>query len=121
MVIVPHNWTHKFQPYYITIKQKSHKFNTWYGDRVGNQLKRGVAQDNVKVKLKMSDLKPLHSLWIFELYDYLKQQKGAILNVFDKACITEVVKSANKIFSRIEIPFTEKQALQAFFSCNIFS
>ena len=44
LAIVPHNLINKFQPLDITINQKakkfiSHKFNTWYGDRVINQLK----------------------------------------------------------------------------------
>ena len=35
---------------------------------------------------------------------------GSILNGFDKACITEAVKSANGVFERIENPFAEKRA-----------
>ena len=59
-----------------------------------------VAPGNVKVSLKMSNLKPLHARWIVEIYDYLKQETGSILNGFDKAGITEAVKSANKVFAR---------------------
>ena len=54
------------------------------------------------------------------MYDYLKQQMESILNGFDKAGITEAVKSANKVFARIGNPFTEKRELQIFFSCNFF-
>ena len=75
LVIVPHNLTIKLQPLEITTKQKvfiSNKFNTWYGDRANNQLKRGVAPVNVKLSLKMSDIKPLHALWIVEMHGYLK-------------------------------------------------
>ena len=59
----------------------------------------------------MSDLKPLHACWIVDMYTYLKQlkqQKESILNGFDKAGITEAVKSANEVFAIIENPFTEK-------------
>ena len=45
------------------------------------------------------------------MYDYLKQQKGSILNVFDKVGVTESVKSPSEIFARIENPFIEKRAL----------
>ena len=74
LVIVPHDLTNKFQPIYITIKQKakkfiSHKLNTWYEDWVSNQLKRGMVPGNVKASLKMSDLKPLHARLIINLYD----------------------------------------------------
>ena len=120
LVIVPHKLTHKFQPYDITIKQKSHKFNTWNGDRVGNQLKRGVAQDYVKVKLKMSDLKTLHALWIVEMYDYLKQQKGAILNVVDKAGITELSSQQIKYSRALKSPL-QKNARCKLFSVQLFS
>ena len=105
----------KFQPLDISINQKvkkliSHKFNTCYADLVGEQLKKSVAPGDVKVSLKISDLKPLHPHWIVDMYTYLKQQKESILNGFDKACITEAVKSANEVFARIENPFTEKRA-----------
>ena len=52
LVIVLHNLTNKFQPLDIFINQKakkfvSHKFNTWYADRDGEQLRRGVAPGDV--------------------------------------------------------------------------
>ena len=114
LLIVPHNLTNKFPPLDISINQKakkfvSHKFNNWYADRVGEQLRRGVAPSDVKVSMKLSDLKPLHAHWIVEIFDYLKQQNESIVNGFDKAGITEAVKSANKVFSRIENPFTQKR------------
>ena len=64
----------------------------------------------MKVSMKKSDLKPLHARWVVDMYAYLKQQKESILNGFDKAGITEAVKSANEVFPRIENPFAEKQA-----------
>ena len=45
------------------------------------------------------------------MHDYLKQQKGSILNWFDKAGITEAINSANKVFAKIGSLFTEKQML----------
>lgn len=52
-----------------------------------------MAPGNIKLLLKIYDLKPLHAHWIVEMYHYLKQQKGLILNEFDEAGITEAVKS----------------------------
>ena len=114
LVIVPHNLTNKFQPLDISINQKakkfvSHQYNKWYADRVSEQLRRGVAPGDVKVSMKLSDLKPLHARWIVEMFDYLKQQNESIVNGFDKAGITEAVKSANEVISRIENPFIEKR------------
>ena len=114
LVIVPYNLTNKFQPLDISINQRaktfvSHKFNTWYVDRVSEQLRKGVAPGDVKVSTRLSDLKPLHARWIVEMFDYLKQQNESIVNGFDKAGITEAAKSANEVFSRIENPFTLKR------------
>ena len=114
LVIVPHNLTNGFHPLDISINQKakkfvSHKFNTWYVDRVREQLRRGVAPGDVKLLMKLSDLKPLHARWIVEMFDYLKQQNESIVNEFDKAGFTEAVKPANEVFSRIENPFTQKR------------
>ena len=58
-----------------------------------------LAPGYMKGSVEMSDLKPLHARWIVDMYTYLKQQKESILNGFDKAGITEAVKSANEVFS----------------------
>ena len=82
LVIVPHNLTIKFQPLDISINQKakkfiSHKFNTWYAERVSTQLPHGIAPADVKVSMKLSELKPLHAKWIV---DHLRKQNEALLN-----------------------------------------
>ena len=41
---------------------------------------------------------------------YLMQQKELILNEFDKAGITEALKSENEVFARIENPFADKRS-----------
>ena len=74
LVIVPHNLTIKFYPLDTSIKAKnfiSHKFNTWYAERVSTQLSHGIAPADVKVSMKLSELKPLHTKWIVELFIYL--------------------------------------------------
>ena len=74
LAIVPHNLANKFQSLGISINQSakkfiSNKFNTWYADRVSKQLSNGVAPAEVKVSLKLSDLKPLYARWIVETYN----------------------------------------------------
>ena len=71
-------------------------------DRVSEPLTKGVAPDDVKVSMKIPDLKPLDEHWIVEMYTYLKQQKESILNGFDKAGIIEAVKSANEVLRRLK-------------------
>ena len=114
LVIVPHNLTNKFQPLDLTINQKakkyvSSKFNEWYAERVSKQLMNGKASGDVKVSLKLTDLKPLHAKWIVEMYGYLKQQKESVVKGFEKAGILETVKMAQEVYARCENPFDEKR------------
>ena len=62
LVIVRRNLKSKFPALDISINQSankfiSNKFNAWYADRVSKQLSNGVAPGDVKVSLKLSDLK----------------------------------------------------------------
>ena len=114
LVIVPHNLMNKFQPLDITINQSakkfiSNKFYAWYADRVSKQLSNGVIPDDVKVSLKLSDLKPLHARWIVETYNHLKYQNHSIIKGFDAAGRSEAIACAKDIFTQIENPFDEQR------------
>ena len=66
LAIVPHNLTNKFQLLAISINESEkkfilNKFNAWYANRVSKHFSNRVGPDNVKVSLKLSDLKPLHA------------------------------------------------------------
>ena len=113
LAIVPHNLTNKFQPLDISINQSakkfiSNKFNAWHADRVNKHLSNGVTTGDVKVSLKLSDLKPLHARWIVETYNHLKHQNDSIIKGFDAAGISEAITFANDVFTRIENPFDEQ-------------
>ena len=62
-----------------------------------SQLTNGKSQGDVKVSLKLSDLKPLHAKWMVEMYEYLKQQKESIIKGFEKAGIIKTVKSVQDV------------------------
>ena len=114
LVSVPHNLTNKFQLLDLIINQKakkyvSSKFNEWYAERVSKQLMNGKAPGDVKVSLKLSDLKPLHAKWIVEMYGYLKQQKESVVKGFEKAGILDAVKMAQEVYAKCENPFDEKR------------
>ena len=107
LVIVPHNLTNKFHPLDLTINQNakkfvSNQFNKWYVERASRQLTNGKSPGDVKVSLKLSDLKPLHAKWVVEMYEYLKEQKESFTKGFEKAAIMEAVKSAQEIYTRCE-------------------
>ena len=119
LVIVPHNLTNKFQPLDISINQSakkfiSNKFNAWYVDRVSKQLSNGVIPGDVKVSLKLSDLKPLHTRWIVEIYNHLKYQNDSIIKGFDDSGHSEAIAYAKDIFTQIENPFNEQRQQQNF-------
>ena len=112
MIIVPYNLTNKFQFLDISVNQAakkiiSNKCNTWYADRVSKQLSNGIMPGDVKVSLKLSDLKPLHAKRIVDTYNHLRKQNNSILKGFDAAGKTGAIKFANDIFTRIENPFDE--------------
>ena len=90
-------------------KYVSSKFNEWYAERVSKQLMNGKAPGDLKVSLKLSDLKPLHAKWIVEMYGYLKQQKESVVKGFEKAVILEAVKMAQEVYARCENPLDEKR------------
>ena len=114
LVIVPHNLTNKFQPLDISINQSakkfiSNKFNAWYAERVSKQLSNGVAPGDVKVSLKLSDLKFLHARWSVVIYNHLKHQNDSIIKG-----INEAIACAKDIFTQVENPFYEKRHQQNF-------
>ena len=112
IVIVPHNLTNKFQPLDISVNKSSKNFlcnlyNQWFSGRVAAQLAAGKLPGDVKVSLKMLDLKPLHAGWIVQLYEYLIEQPGIIKNGFESAGIMEAIDSAHDVVMKIENPFLE--------------
>ena len=114
LAIVPHNLTNKFQLLAISINESEkkfilNKFNAWYANRVSKHFSNRVGPDNVKVSLKLSDLKPLQARWIVETSNnYLKHQNDSIIKGFDAVEISEAITFANGVFTRIENPFDEQ-------------
>ena len=99
-----------FQPLDISINQSankfiSNKFNALYAHRVSKQLSNGVAPGDVKVSLKLSDLKSFHARWIFETCNHLKHQNDFIIKGFDAAGISQAITCANDVFTRVENSF----------------
>ena len=62
LVTLRHNLTNKFQSLNISVNQAAKKIisnKLWYADRVSKQLSSGITPGDVKVNLKLSDLKPV--------------------------------------------------------------
>ena len=118
-VIVLHNLMNKFQSLDISINQSaekffSNKFNAWYAGIVSKQLSIGVAPGNVKVFLKLSDLKPLHAWWIVETYNVLKHQNDSTIKGFIAAETSEAITCSNNVFIWAENSFDEQRQQQNF-------
>ena len=110
LIIVPHNLTNKFQPLDITVNKPAKsfikdKYNMWYTEQVAKQLNEGKAPADVEVSLNLSEIKPLHAKWIYEMYEYLRGRSDLVSNGFGSAGITEVVEKLNEVFERIENTF----------------
>ena len=109
LVIVPHNLTNKFQPFDISINQTAKKFISQYAGRASAQLSNGTSPGDMKVSLKLSILKPLHTKWIVESYQHLKEQKDSITKGFVSAGILEAIESTNTVYTSIENLFMESK------------
>ena len=102
-IVVPHNLTSKFQPLGTTFNKPANsfikdKYNIWYTEQVIKQLNEGKDSADVEVSLNLSQVKPLHAKWIFEMYKYLQGYTDLIINSFKATGITEVVEKANETF-----------------------
>ena len=109
LIIVPLNLTNKFHPLDITFNKpvKSfirQKYNIWYTEQVTKQLNKYKDPADVEVSLNLSQVKPLHAKWIFEMCKYLQGRNYLIINGFKVAGIAEAVEKANEVFHRIEHP-----------------
>ena len=85
LIIVPHNLTNKFQPLDITVNKPAKsfikdKYNMWYTEQVAKQLNEGKSPADVEVSLNLSEIKPLHAKWIYEMYEYLQGCSDLVLN-----------------------------------------
>ena len=69
------------------------------------QLANGIAPSDVKINLKLSKLKPLHSEWLVKLYHEMQSKGDLIRKGFDKAGITDAL---NMDYLMPENPFDDE-------------
>ena len=110
VLYVPRILFNKFQPLDITVNKPAKsfikdKYNMCYIEQVAKQLNEGKAPADVEVSLNLSEIKPLHAKWIYEMYEYLRGRSDLVLNGFESAGITEAVEKSNEVFERIENSF----------------
>ena len=93
IAIVPANVTHFFQPLNLTVNKEAKrfiKFTTWYSDEVKQQIESGGDCTDINVDLRLTVLKPLHTVWLVDLYNHLSSpvSVGHIAKRLEKAGIS---------------------------------
>ena len=77
---VPSNHTNFFQPLHISVNKSAKgyiagRYQDWYAEKVFEQLNRGAQVHDVRVDVRLSTIKPLHTRWIIDIYKCLKESK----------------------------------------------
>ena len=65
-----------YQPLDLTVNAyakyfMARKFSDWYTQQVSAQLDKGIAIDEINIKLRLSLLKPLHAEWLVDFYNHM--------------------------------------------------
>ena len=84
-------------------------------------MSNGAATGDVKVSLKLSDLKPLHAQWIIETCNHLKHQNHSIIKAFDAAEMSEAITCASDVFARVGNPFDEQRKISSLLTSEILT
>ena len=80
LIMVPHNLTNKFQPLDITFNKPAKSFikDKWFTEQVTKLFNEGKDPADVQRSLNLSQVRPLHAKWIFEMYKYLQGRSDLI-------------------------------------------
>jgi len=94
---VPANMTKFYQPLDLTVngfakRFMARKFNDWYTEQVSAQLDKGVAIDEIDIKLRLSLMKPLHAGWMVDFYNHMTS--GAAKKLIDSGWTSSGIKDA---------------------------
>ena len=108
IVMVPCNFTNKFQQLHITINKAvkcfiSGKYNKWFSEKVVNQLNEGKNPTDFNVTLKLSGVRPLHAS--VQMSKHLETLKDLIFNCFELAGISKARENFNELSNYEENPF----------------
>ena len=81
---VPANMTHLFQPPDLTVNSSAKaflkaKFTEWFSQKIEEGLSEGKNLEDIDIPLTLSMLKPLHTSWVVDLYNYLTATKGKVV------------------------------------------
>ena len=109
---VPNNYTNLFQPLDISVNKSaksfiSDKYQEWYASEVTSQLGKGIDPYNVKVDVKLTVLKPIHTRWIIDFYKHMQTSGSKVKAGFRKTLISEAAKEDEALINLCENPFQD--------------
>ena len=94
------NMTKFYQPLDLTVKGyakrlMARKFNDWYAQKVSSQLDKGIAIDEIDLKLRLSLLKPLRAEWLVDFYNHMAS--AAAKKIIDSGWASSGIEDANNM------------------------
>ena len=109
--------TQLFQPLDLTVNGAAkaymqRRFTEWYSKCIAVQLDEDKEIEDVDVQLKLSVLKPLHTNWIIDLFNYFTSEKGReiISNGWKAAFISEAMSPGSHGLESLD-PFQDVDSL----------
>ena len=111
IVNVPANMTKYYQPLDLTVNGYAKRFlkkkiNEWYAQQFKKQLDDGVNLEDIRVKLQLTTIEPIHAAWIVNFYTHMTTEKGrdVIESGWRAAGITDALIKGSKDVPSID-PF----------------
>ena len=108
-VTVSNNMIHLFQPLDLTVNEHCKKFmkNEFakcYMQQADNALQVGTELEDINIVFCLSIIKPLHTKWLVEYYNYISSEAGTevIVNRFNLADIYGVIRSGKSSLQSID-------------------
>ena len=117
VITVPANITKYYQAMDLTVNKEAkpflkRKFVNGYSHQVVNQLSEGKPLESMQVPLKLSLIKPIHTGWLVEFYNYMTSAEGKkyIHSGWRASGITDAIKMGKANLPPID-PFNDLDQL----------
>ena len=83
--------THLFQPLDLTVNGHckaflKRKFAQWFAQQLYKQLSLGKRVEDIEMKFRLTEIKPIYAKWITQFHDYMSTEDGSkvIINGWKK-------------------------------------
>ena len=83
------------------------KINDWCSDQISEELQSGIPFEDIDVKLRLSNLKPLHAGWVVDFYNFIMLNGGKAAAIYDAICLGIGKSSAMNPYHDINLLVSE--------------